>query len=207
MAATSHQRRSRPGGRSARVRAAVLAATLDVLAEHGFDGLELPEVALRAGVHATSIYRRWQSRARLVGEALLERGRPLSQTPDTGALRTDLEQLLLEGGALLRMPPVQALFEILLTQSEHPTPTPTPTPEIVRARDRFFNAHLVEAHTIVNRAVARSELPAGADPAALVELVIGPALLRALFMGRSLDAEAVARIARQAASALRADAC
>jgi AcrR family transcriptional regulator len=198
MAATPYQRRPRPGGRSARVRVAVLEATLDVLAERGFDGLELPEVARRAGVHATSVYRRWQSRARLVGEALLERGRPLSPTPDTGALRTDLEQLLLEGGALLRTPPVQALLEVLLTQSAHPTP------EIERARDRFFAAHLEEARTIVQRAIARSELPAGSDPAALVELVIGPALLRMLFMGRSLDAQAAASIVRHAEIALRA---
>jgi AcrR family transcriptional regulator len=198
MAATPYQRRPRPGGRSARVRVAVLEVTLDVLAERGFDGLELPEVARRAGVHATSVYRRWQSRARLVGEALLERGRPLSPTPDTGALRTDLEQLLLEGGALLRTPSVQALFEVLLTQSAHPTP------EIERARDRFFAAHLEEARTIVQRAIARSELPAGSDPAALVELVIGPALLRMLFMGRSLDAQAAASIVRHAETALRA---
>jgi AcrR family transcriptional regulator len=78
------------------VRAAVLSATLDVLAERGFEGLELPEVARRAGVHATSIYRRWRSKHRLVGEALLEQGRPLSPTPDTGALHTDLERLLTE---------------------------------------------------------------------------------------------------------------
>src|SRR5262245_26978742 len=98
----------RPGGRSARVRAAVLGAALDVLAERGFEALEVPEVAARAGVSASTIYRRWTSKGRLAGEALLERARPLSPTPDTGALRSDLEQLLLEGGALLRTPPVVA---------------------------------------------------------------------------------------------------
>jgi hypothetical protein len=41
------------------VRAAVLGATLVVLAERGFDGLELPEVAPRAGVNASTVYRRW----------------------------------------------------------------------------------------------------------------------------------------------------
>ena len=102
-------RRPRPGGRSARVRAAVLQATLELLAETGYDGAELPEVARRAGVHPTTIYRRWGTKSRLVGEAILERSRPLSPTPDTGSLRTDLERLLLEGAGLVRTPAVRAL--------------------------------------------------------------------------------------------------
>jgi AcrR family transcriptional regulator len=175
----------------------VLAAALEVLAERGYDQLELPEVARRAGVHATSVYRRWGSKARLVGEALLKRGRPLSPTPDTGSLRTDLEQLLVEGGALLRTPAVLALFKLLLAESEHPTA------EIARARDRFFAAHLEEARSIIDRAVARSELPWGTDPGVLIELVIGPALLRSLFMGLELDAPSAAAIAARAEAALR----
>src|SRR5688572_1649712 len=174
--------RPRPGGRSARVRSSVLAATLELLTEHGYEGLELPEVARRAGVHPTTIYRRWSSKAQVVGEALLERSRPLSPTPDTGALRTDLERLLLDGAALVRTPPVRALFEVLLTGSTDPST------EVAAARDRFWAAHLEEARGIVERAVARSELPPGTDPAALVDLVIGPALLRLVLMGQHLDA-------------------
>jgi AcrR family transcriptional regulator len=74
-----------------------------------------------AGVNASTVYRRWASRVRLVGEALLERGQPLSPTPDTGALQTDLERLLIERGALLRTPAVVALFEVLLTESGTPS--------------------------------------------------------------------------------------
>jgi AcrR family transcriptional regulator len=190
--------RPRPGGRSARVRAAVLAATLELLAERGFEDMQLPEVARRADVHVTTVYRRWGSKARLVGEALLERGRPLSPTPDTGAFRTDLERLLVEGGALLRTPPVQAMFEVLLSESAKPSA------EIARARDRFFAAHLEEAQSIIDRAVTRAELPAGTDPGVLIELVIGPALLRTLLMGLALDQAAAAAIVARAEAALRA---
>jgi AcrR family transcriptional regulator len=193
--------RPRPGGRSARVRAAVLSATLELLDERGFEGLELPEVARRAGVHATTVYRRWGSRARLAGEALLERGRPLSATPDTGALRTDLERLLLEGGALLRTAPVRAMLEVLLSAST--APGPGPGAEIAQARDRFLAAHLAEARLVVQRAVARSELPPGTDPGVLIELVIGPALLRTLLLGLDLGPEAAAGIAARAEAALR----
>jgi AcrR family transcriptional regulator len=178
------------------VRSTVLGATLAVLAERGFDGLALPEVALRAGVNASTVYRRWGSKTRLVGEALLERGQPLSPTPDTGALHSDLERLLVEGGALLRTPAVRALFEVLLAESGHPVH------EIAQARDCFFTAHLAEARAIVERAVARSELPAGTDPGALIELVIGPAPLRSLFMGLELDPPAAAAIVARAEAAL-----
>src|SRR5688572_33420223 len=89
--------RPRPGGRSARVRSAVLEATLELLAERGYDGAEVPEVARRAGVHPTTVYRRWGTKSRLVGEALLERSRPLTPTPDTGSLRPDLGRLLVAG--------------------------------------------------------------------------------------------------------------
>jgi AcrR family transcriptional regulator len=176
----------------------VLAATLGLLDERGFEALELPEVARRAGVHATTVYRRWGSKARLVGEALLERGRQFSPTPDTGALRTDLERLLVEGGALLRTPAVVAMFEVLLSESANPSP------EIARARDRFFAAHVEEARAIVDRAVARGELPPGTDPGALVELIIGPALLRALLLGLELGPPAAAEIVARAEAALRA---
>jgi AcrR family transcriptional regulator len=189
--------RSRPGGRTARVRAAVLAAAIDVLAEYGYERLEVPEVARRAGVHASTVYRRWGSKARLVGEALLERGRPLSPTPETGSFRTDLERLLLEGGTLLRTPPVRAMFEVLIGESS------TLESPLARARDRFFAAHMEEAQSIIDRAVVRGELPAGTDAGALIELVIGAALVRTLLMGHELTAEAAADIVTRAQAALR----
>lgn len=189
------QRGSRPGGRSARVRGAVLAATLDLLGEGGYDAVELPEVARRAGVHASTVYRRWGTKAQLVGEALLERSRPLSPTPDTGSLRSDLVRLVLDGARLVRTPSVRALFEVLLSQST------APSPELAAARDRFWAAHMEEAQGIVDRAVARGELPRGADPAVLVELVVGPALLRLLLMGQDLDEADVARIVGRAIAA------
>lgn len=186
---------ARPGGRSARVRAAVLAATLEVLAERGYEGSALPEIARRAGVHPTSIYRRWGTKARLVGEALLEQAHPLARTPDTGTVRDDLGQLLMEGAALVDTPPVRALFEVLLSGSADSTP------ELARARDGFWAAHLEEARAIVERAVARSELAPGTDPAVLLEFLIGPALVRTLLMGRGLGAEDAREIVGRALAA------
>ena len=42
-----------------------MAATADVLADAGYDGLTMEEVATRAGVHKTTVYRRWPTKAEL----------------------------------------------------------------------------------------------------------------------------------------------
>lgn len=80
----------RPGGRSARVRAAVLDAAAVVLAERGPDGLTVAEVAARAGVNPTSIYRRWGGPSGLVVDVQVQRIERDLPLPDTGSLRGDL---------------------------------------------------------------------------------------------------------------------
>jgi AcrR family transcriptional regulator len=158
--------------------------------------MEVPQVARRAGVHPVSVYRRWGTKARLVGEALLEQAQVLSPTPDTGTVRTDLEALIAGGAALVQTPAVRGLFEVLLASSgDAPT-------EVVQARDRFWAVHVDEARSIVDRAVARSELPIGADPVLLIELLIGPVLLRVLLMGRPISPDDVAEIVTRALRAL-----
>ena len=57
--------RTRPGGRSALVRARVLEATVDALAADGFGGLQMESVAAAAGVNKTTLYRRWRTRSAL----------------------------------------------------------------------------------------------------------------------------------------------
>ena len=79
----------RPGGRSAAVRGAVLEAALDALASGGA-APSIPELAARAGVAASSIYRRWGSWEAIVSDALLAGSDAAVPVPDTGSLREDL---------------------------------------------------------------------------------------------------------------------
>ena len=64
--------RRRPGGRSARVRSAVLMAALDALADGGYGSFTCEAVAERAGVHKTTVYRRWGKRWRIIDLACRE---------------------------------------------------------------------------------------------------------------------------------------
>ncbi|MET8830465.1 TetR-like C-terminal domain-containing protein [Streptomyces sp. NPDC004610] len=93
MPASTSPRRTetRPGGRSARVRAAVHQAVKDLLTDEAGE-LTIPVVASRAGVHATTVYRRWGSIGELLADVATSRFSGDIVVPDTGTLRGDLER-------------------------------------------------------------------------------------------------------------------
>ncbi|OKH99711.1 TetR family transcriptional regulator [Streptomyces sp. CB02923] len=83
---------SRPGGRSSRIRAAVHRAVRELVAAEGSEPLTIPVVAARAGVHATTVYRRWGSVGDLLADVASSRFSGDLVVPDTGSLRGDLER-------------------------------------------------------------------------------------------------------------------
>src|SRR5512139_779683 len=84
----------RTGGRSARVRAAVLAAARGLLVD-GYAELTVERIAQAAGVNKTSIYRRWTDVEGVLGDLLSEYASEVVPIPDTGDLATDFEELAL----------------------------------------------------------------------------------------------------------------
>ncbi|WP_432096987.1 TetR/AcrR family transcriptional regulator [Streptomyces sp. bgisy100] len=80
----------RPGGRSARVQAAVHAAVRDLESEAGRSALTIPLVAQRAGVTPSTIYRRWGDLQELLSDVAVERLRPEAAPADLGDLASDL---------------------------------------------------------------------------------------------------------------------
>nr|WP_221383408.1 TetR-like C-terminal domain-containing protein [Actinoplanes polyasparticus] len=81
----------RPGGRSARVRTAVHRAVKELVADET-ELLTIPVVAARAGVHATTVYRRWGSISDLLADVVTSRFAGDIVVPDTGSLREDLNR-------------------------------------------------------------------------------------------------------------------
>src|ERR1700761_7562248 len=73
--------------------AELLAVTLQLLQEHGYDGLTVDAVAAKARASKATVYRRWPSKAELVLAAFMEGIRQVAVPPETGALRGDLLQL------------------------------------------------------------------------------------------------------------------
>ncbi|MFE0173321.1 TetR/AcrR family transcriptional regulator [Streptomyces sp. NPDC059002] len=82
---------ARPGGRTARTREAVRAATRELLAESTDGTVEIAEVAARSGVHLATIYRRWRTADGLIIDAVVDELDSRSPLPATGDLRADLQ--------------------------------------------------------------------------------------------------------------------
>jgi AcrR family transcriptional regulator len=80
----------RPGGRSAQVQAVVRKALEELIAQEGRDKVTVPAVAERAGVSASSIYRRWGDVNGLLGETATQRLDPNRPLPETGDLKAEL---------------------------------------------------------------------------------------------------------------------
>jgi AcrR family transcriptional regulator len=105
---------TRPGGRSARVRVAVHRAVEELLVEIAGDALTIPVVAARAGVHATTVYRRWGSIGELLADVATSRFSGDIVVPDTGSLRGDLERWAADVATDLSDPDVLALIRATL---------------------------------------------------------------------------------------------
>jgi AcrR family transcriptional regulator len=176
---------ARPGGRSERVRQAVLSATLDELAQRGYDGLSFAAVATRAGVHKTTVYRRWPDRTTLVLDAMLERSRSTVPVPDTGSLHDDLLALADAIAANLSSPQVVAVLRTLVAASHEPA--------IAAAASRYWRARFDLVGQVVLRGIERGELPADVSSDLIIEVLIGPLYLRALVTQEPLDREFVRR--------------
>ena len=80
----------RPGGRSARVQESVHSAVRDLLEEQDRTTVTVPQIAARAGVTPSTIYRRWGDLSVLLADVALARMRPESEPANTGSLRGDV---------------------------------------------------------------------------------------------------------------------
>ncbi|MFE4513726.1 TetR/AcrR family transcriptional regulator [Kitasatospora sp. NPDC056783] len=188
---------SRPGGRSARVRAEVVAATLAEVTERGYDGLTVEAVASRSGTHKATLYRRWGGVDGLVADALAASADQPWPVPDAGDLQQDLRLI------------TQEVFTAFTDPELGPTPT-----ALISAAQRsdtgaaalrsFFAARHRQAAEVVERAVTRGELSVGTDGAEVIRAATAPLYYRLFVSGEPLDARTAQRAADAAALAARA---
>ena len=187
----------RPGGRSARTRADVLAATIEVLGESDYEALRIEDVAARAGVNKTTIYRRWPTRAELVADAVRERSAEAVPQPDTGALGSDLRALARSVAANIGSPEGGRLTTTLVAAA-------LTSDEVAVGTTTFWSDRLRLAAAIVERAVDRGELAAGADADLVIETLIGPLYVRRLLTGEPLSRRFADRVAELVTAGARA---
>lgn len=180
--------RARRGGRTAAVTARIHDATLGLLAEGGHTECTFQNVAKRAGIERSTLYRRYRSRwamlveawaTRFAGELNIEPGDSFSadlrvhlrKVADT--LNSPLGMAMVAAGAVARLDPdAQAIA------------------------GQFWKSRMEQQEPFVAAAVARGELPSDIDREALFGSADGPLYFRRLIVGEAIDDALIEQAAR-----------
>ena len=167
----------------------ILTATISVLAEVGYDRLTMDAVARQAQASKATLYRRWETKANLVIDALASTKGPTSNV-DTGTLRGDLIETFC-GHNGLTDPQLVAVFASVITAIGRDA-------EFAAAfRDAFVHAKMAATAAVWERAAARGELREGADIALIAPALAGIVLHRVLMLGEAPSKDLITRVIDQ----------
>ncbi|MFG3348184.1 TetR/AcrR family transcriptional regulator [Streptomyces sp. NPDC048018] len=189
---SSRARTGRP--RSAEADTAILEATRAALVELGWSKLTMGDVAVRAGVAKTTLYRRWNNKNELVVDAVAVLFDEL-ELPDLGSLQADIENVVLQFATLLERPETKTALMAVVAESTRDEP--------LRRRIRASIVDRQKRLVLDGRARAqeRGELPDERDPATveaiddlIFDVVAGAVVHRALVSAEPVDGAWVARL-------------
>ncbi|MEV0007096.1 TetR/AcrR family transcriptional regulator [Streptomyces sp. NPDC047973] len=198
MPATPTPGSVRPGGRTARVREAVLRTAGDVLVEEGFAALDLAEIARRSGVGKTTVYRRWGTPGAMAADLLEDMAAQSLARAETGSVTEDLRANARLVVKTLNDPRQGRLFKALIAAS-------LCDEQAAQALHRFYAVRIAEWAGCVTDAVARGELPEGTDPHRVIAAVSAPLYYAMLNTGRPLTDADADHAAASAIAAARAE--
>ncbi|GGP78297.1 TetR/AcrR family transcriptional regulator [Streptomyces melanogenes] len=166
------QRARRPGGRSARVGAQVHQAVTDLINERGYGNFTVGEVAARAGVADSSIYRRWGGLETLLTDVALTRLNAQSPMPDTGSLAGDLRMYAANVAREITGPDGLLLVRLAVALSSNGE-------QGQQARDDLRAERTRQLQSMLDRARERGEH--APDALDVLDHILAPMYIRVLF--------------------------
>ncbi|MGP3636318.1 TetR/AcrR family transcriptional regulator [Streptomyces sp. 24-1644] len=190
MLSHSHPKASRTGRpRSAAADEAILEATRASLVDLGWSKLTMGDVALRAGVAKTTLYRRWAGKNELVVDAVAVLFDEL-ELPDLGSLSADVQGVVLQFAALLERPETKTALMAVVAESTRDEALRT------RIRDSIVERQKRLVLLGRERAQQRGELPPEPDAATaartadlIFDVIAGAVVHRALVSAEPVDAD------------------
>jgi AcrR family transcriptional regulator len=156
--------------------AELLAVTLRLLAEHGYDGLTVDAVASEARASKATVYRRWPSKAELVLAAFIEGICQIAVPPETGTLRGDLLHIgdkICQQGAQL----ASTIRAVLVEASRHPALGDA-------LQHQFLDQRKATLQHVLRQAIDRGEIPEDAIADELWDLLPGYLIYRCILPGQ-----------------------
>ena len=166
----------------------VAEAALDLLAEHGYEGLTVEAVAQRAGVAKTTIYRRFGSKAELTAGAVMILA-AAGRAPNAGAgsTRDSLVAILREVIRALRNTVAgQIIPDLVGAMPSHP--------ELIEAFAKFAEPRRAVFFEVLRRGVENGELRPDIDFELAADLLYGPIYYRLLVTRKPLKPSDAERI-------------
>lgn len=168
----------------------LLEATLEVLAEVGYDRLTMDAVASRAKASKATLYRKWDGKAALVIDALMSQKAPLVVNEDTGSLRGDLLSVFCGSGGLTDKHQTDLLGSVI-------TAIGRDAEFAAQFRNRFIAPKAAVGRQIYERARDRGELRDDADIDLLSTALPGIILHRMFLLGDPPTPDLIARVIDQ----------
>ncbi|MFF2012812.1 TetR/AcrR family transcriptional regulator [Streptomyces sp. NPDC058195] len=187
MPSRDHPKPPRTGRpRSAAADEAILEATRASLVDLGWSKLTMGDVATRAGVAKTTLYRRWAGKNELVVDAVAVLFDEL-ELPDLGSLSADVQAVVLQFAALLERPETRTALMAVVAESTRDEALRT------RIRDSIVNRQKRLVLQGRQRAQRRGELPVEPDEGAaatadlVFDVIAGAVVHRALVSAEPVD--------------------
>lgn len=135
----------------------------------------MSELAQKANVNKTTIYRRWSSKSELLLDMLSFIAQQQVTGRDTGSLLTDLVALLEDIQMMLRSRAIRALLAASIDGNLDASAS--------ASRRTFFNERFERSGEIIRRAIARGELPQHANSRLILEDACSALYFRLLITG------------------------
>jgi AcrR family transcriptional regulator len=154
----------------------LLTVTLQLLQEHGYDGLTVDAVAAAARASKATVYRRWPSKAELVLAAFIEGVRQATAPPNTGTLRGDLLRLGEQVCAQAQQH-ASTMRAVLSEMSRNPALSDALQREFVDDRKALMRL-------VLEQAIDRGEIDAGAVSDEVWDVLPGYLVFRFIIPGR-----------------------
>ncbi|MFI7232578.1 TetR/AcrR family transcriptional regulator [Nonomuraea angiospora] len=153
---------------------AILAAALELCAEHGYGNVTVEAIAARAGASKKTIYRWWPSKGAVVLEAIVTNAQAGTPFPDTGDITADLRVQMTGVIEVLTSPQIGSAYTGLIAEAQHDaTLMEALVGQLIRPRVDVVIGRLRQAQE-------RGELRDDADLQLVTELLYGPIYYRML---------------------------
>lgn len=176
----------RPGGRTARVTQQIEEVTLAILVEKGYEGLTLKEVAKRAQINRSTLYRRWPSKAALVVAVIQQTVIDNVIFEDTGSLLGDLRAVLLRITTFLGSPIGKSVLAAGLDMQQKG--------DVIFDDGMSWSERSQEVVPLFERAAQRGEISEALDAEVAFAMVAGALYFRLIVMRGEMDVSWVDRV-------------